>query len=85
MRIDTVLWKRAERIFLECVDRPEPERALHIDKECGDDAKLRELVQQLLAGDARQDGIRDAIGATASSLAASQTDRWIGKRIGANS
>jgi len=81
--MDANLWKRAERIFLDCVDQAEPQRSLCINEECGEEAQLRELVQQLLAGDARQGSIRNVIGAAAGSIAASQTDRWIDKRIGA--
>ncbi|GEM_PF-668341 len=58
---------RALAILLSVLDLPEPEQADAIDRECGDDAELRERVLRLLSTDGEEDGFLnpDALRSTA--------------------
>ncbi|HKV12415.1 MAG TPA: serine/threonine-protein kinase [Thermoanaerobaculia bacterium] len=46
---DDCLWDRADRLFDEALDLPPGERAAFLDRACGEDVPLRELVDRLLA------------------------------------
>ncbi|MDH4110244.1 MAG: serine/threonine-protein kinase [Gammaproteobacteria bacterium] len=81
--MDSELWNRAEKLFRDGADLPREARAAFVDANCGDDDALRELLQSLLDGDVDDADIREAVGSAAESLASSQTDRWLGTRIGA--
>jgi formylglycine-generating enzyme required for sulfatase activity len=45
-------WKEIERIFLDALDRPTEERSDFVRSQCGEDERLREEVERLLAVDA---------------------------------
>ncbi len=47
----TVAQARAEQIFLEALERSPSQRVSFLDQQCGDDLKLRELVESFLAAD----------------------------------
>jgi len=48
-------------IFLEALDRDQPERAAYLREACGNDPRLRSAVEQLLAAHERSDGPLDHI------------------------
>ncbi len=47
--------ERAEQIFLEALELPSAQRVPFVDKQCGDNANLRSLVESFLAADAAAD------------------------------
>jgi serine/threonine-protein kinase len=80
--LDRELWKKAEKLFIQCADLSRTEATTFLDTACPDTA-VREAVESLLLGDTRDDGLKGVVGRAASSLADSQTDRWIGTQVGA--
>src|SRR5436305_10002922 len=44
-------WSRVKGLFLEALERPSSERSTFVARACGDDARLREEVESLLASD----------------------------------
>ncbi len=81
--MDLALWKKAEELFGTCVDMPEDERAEWLDQACGDDAALREVVEDLLAGDRIQDPVAPTLERAAADVGAGREDAWVGREIGA--
>jgi eukaryotic-like serine/threonine-protein kinase len=74
---------RVEEVFALVADLPLAERAAALDRECGDDLRLRAEVESLLAA---EDGsatlIRDVVSGEAEALAAGRENAWIGRRLG---
>lgn len=61
MTRDSGEYLRLQEIFLAAVDLPNEERAFYLERECGDDAGLREEVESLIAADAITDGFTEKI------------------------
>ncbi len=51
--MDVERYERVQRLFLEAVDLPEPERHAFLARECGDDGALLDRLQRMLDTDAR--------------------------------
>jgi serine/threonine protein kinase len=81
--MDPSLWKKAEALFLACVELDDPDRAAFLDEQCSGEDALRHAVVQLLEGDKHRDTLRDAIGMAAQGLSSAGPDRWVGKQVGA--
>ena len=80
--MDSTLWRKAEELFIQCADMTPTETSAFLDAECNDPA-IREAVETLLSGDAREDKVDQAVGRVASNLVGNQKDQWIGTEVGA--
>ena len=54
--MDETHGQRVEELFQAAVEVPEADRARFLRKQCGDDTRLREEVESLLACDEPEDG-----------------------------
>ncbi|MGI8890899.1 MAG: protein kinase domain-containing protein [Chthoniobacterales bacterium] len=54
-------YDRLQEIFLAAVDLPKKEQSVYLESECGDDARLREEVESLIAADSQTDGFTEQI------------------------
>src|SRR5688572_11051757 len=58
--MDPARWNRVKAVFQETFEREAHERPAVLDAACGDDAELREAVEQLLRAHAKEAGILDS-------------------------
>jgi eukaryotic-like serine/threonine-protein kinase len=76
-------WQQIQSLFEQLIDTGENERAVHLERACGNDIDLRSSVESLLNSDARrEDPLLHAIGEAAESLLEDHQDRLIGTRVG---
>jgi len=76
-------WQQIQSLFEQVMDTGEKERAVYLERACGDDPELRSSVESLLKSDARRgDMLQHAIGEAAESLLEDHRDRLIGTRVG---
>lgn len=81
--MDSKLWKKAEELFVQCADLSPAEARTFLNVACADNSEIREAVEGLLRGDARNIDIKQAVGRAAENLAKTHKDQWIGAQIGA--
>ena len=81
--MDRNLWKKAEELFIQCADLSPAEARTFLNAASADNSEIREAVEGLLRGDARDIDIKQAVGRAAENLAKTQRDQWIGAQIGA--
>lgn len=76
-------WQQIRSVFEQVADIQGAERAVYLDRCCGDDSDLRSSVQSLLERDGSQDDpLLHAVGAAAESLLEDHRDRLLGTRVG---
>jgi hypothetical protein len=69
--LDVALYRRARALFDAVVDWPAPERGRLIERCCGGDRALRELLEQLVEMDDRSDFTEELLTAHTPRLARS--------------
>src|SRR5258707_9640489 len=74
-------WQRIQQIFLELVDLNSADRAVMLQKLCGDDADLRAEVESLLAAD-EDSGISIEIAVQDEAASLLDAPVLIGQRVG---
>lgn len=82
--MDQQLWQRLQQLFEAVLEMPPPARGEFLDRECGEDAALRDAVERLLRQDAAGDqALHAGVGAAAAAVADSRARQCIGERLGA--
>lgn len=82
--MDKRLWRRLQPLFEAALELPPPARGEFLDRECGEDAALREALARLLRRDATGDqALHASVSAAAVEVADFCTGRRIGERLGA--
>jgi len=76
------LWRRAEQLFHDALERPLEERQAFLDRTCGDDRTLRHLVDTLISKDEQADGMLEVpalVGGTDDEVAQGS---FVGRQYG---
>src|SRR6185369_1157961 len=77
--MDAERWQRIEELFHRAADLAADGREVLLDAECGEDADLREKVEQLLRADAAGDDLLGRLEEPAPTLA---SDPMLGRVVG---
>lgn len=78
-------WSRIQELFARAIELPEADRPEFIDRECGDEARLRAELMDLLAADARDSSHRlltNALGAAIDATTRDRREALIGRVLG---
>src|SRR5262245_10192112 len=76
-------WNKLDALFHEALELQGEARAIHLAKVCGDDEKLRQDAERLIAAHERQSGFIDSpILADAAALANDGNESLVGRRLG---
>ena len=79
------LWRRAQAVFLEAVERSESERPAVVRELCAGDPQLEKAVRDLLEADAKERKVPQAppVGELVEMLSERQAQYWVGRSLGA--
>jgi eukaryotic-like serine/threonine-protein kinase len=76
-------WATVDQLFSRCVALSEPERRALLDRECGEDPELRDLVQAMLRADATgEDALQQLVSASVAQLDGEPSEPWQGRLLG---
>jgi serine/threonine-protein kinase len=76
-------WHRIDRLLAEALERPWPQRGAFLDEACGDDAGLRQAVEELLEADAGSAVFLDRpLGHLGEAPLPASPETLLGRRLG---
>ncbi|WP_412069163.1 protein kinase domain-containing protein [Rubrivirga sp. IMCC43871] len=76
------LWRQAQRLLPEALDRPPAERPAFLDAACADDDALRAELDALLGAHDQADGFLDALDADHAAALLGEADTLTGQSVG---